>query len=356
MSYKAAVVIPYHKNRQPLLASLRSLAEQDIPADDFEVIVVDDGRSDPDLANIIEDFERLNVRLSSYLSHRGAAFARNFGWQQADAEIIVFLDGDQILKPQFLRHHLALFDHVPESLDVLQMGLRNDIPHAGIKPTSAHDYVLSEDARFAVFELYSENMQMLQGGWHLCFSHNLSVRKAVLERLGGFDEDIFSGWGLEDSEFAYKLTQGGVKIVYNPRILTYHIRHPLNWNSPEGYLQWRSNLGSFIAKHPHHIVSLQRIFSDFFDPEVRASRIEQGDQRPWLTCYQKFEDCARTIREVDPALPGRTFKNPSLETLIDYHHALPHHRSTAIVSASDTATIVGVQTHSATRNVSLYTY
>jgi GT2 family glycosyltransferase len=359
--FEAAVVIPFYKNREALLATLSGLSRQDVGKDIFEVIVVDDGESDPELPGILDkDFSGFNVRCLSYTPNRGAAHARNYGWQRTDAETVVFLDGDQVVEADFIRQHLAFFEEIPADVPVLQLGFRNEIESASAFHGPLSNSVTTVDARFALQEKYSENMQNLSGAWHLCFSHNLSIKRKVLSNLGGFDENIFEGWGLEDSEFAYNLSKCGVKIAYNPNVLVYHLSHPLNWNSCEGYEKWNNNLRAFIEKHPDHAVIMQCVFRDFFNPVERQKRIESGDARPWLTCYAKFEECVRTASDDYKDRPepseGVLLKNPDLPALLERVAKNPKEQITVVAPRSNTALIAAIQIQHAMRHVRLFTW
>ena len=55
-------------------------------------------------------------------------------------------------------------------------------------------------------------------------SCNLIVRRSILEKVGGFREDIWPG---EDSIFCYEVRKKGYRIVYAPDVVVYHYRKPL---------------------------------------------------------------------------------------------------------------------------------
>jgi glycosyltransferase involved in cell wall biosynthesis len=88
-----SIVIPAYNAERTLARVLEALAAQD-PAPD-EVIVVDDGSSDGTAAVAEAHGARL-VRMT----RRGyAGGARNKGWEQARADVVVFLDSDAIPAP-----------------------------------------------------------------------------------------------------------------------------------------------------------------------------------------------------------------------------------------------------------------
>lgn len=359
MTLQCSVILPYYKNREPLLHTLDSLARQSLAPERFEVIVVDDGSSDADLEALLAGrVFGYELRYFSYAQNRGAGHARNTGAARARGDIVLFLDSDQVFAPDFLEQHVRFFEHVPDDQAVLQIGLRNDIaatPAAIADPAANVSYT---DPRFAVFEWYSENLQTLQGAWHLGFSHNFSIRRRDLEGRGGFNDTAFRDWGLEDCEFVYRLAQGGVKLAYNPNVLAYHLSHPVSWNSGEGYQSWNRNLAAFAALHPEPAVHAQGIFRDFFDPQLREQRLLAGDKRPWLSCYRRFEGALRAIAGVSAAPAGarRFVKDIGLDALRQQLADDPALELAALVPKHRLDLICHVQLHPEGKRVMLFTH
>lgn len=359
MALECSVILPYYKNREPLLCTLESLARQTLPHHDYEVIVVDDGSSDAQLGDVLAERQfDYELRYFSYPTNHGAGHARNVGIAQARGRIVVFLDSDQVFAPDFLEQHLKFFEHVPDDQAVLQIGLRNDIaltPASIAEPAANVSYT---DPRFAVFEWYSENLQTLQGAWHLGFSHNFSIRRRDLAAPGGFNDEAFRNWGLEDCEFVYRLAKGGVKLAYNPNVLAYHLAHPVSWNSGEGYLSWNRNLGAFCALHPDPAVYAQSIFRDFFDPQLREQRMLQGEKRPWLSCYRRFEQALRATAGVPMASTSarRFVKDIGLDALRQLLADDPHVELVAHVPKHRLDVICHVQLHPEGKRVMLFTH
>jgi glycosyltransferase involved in cell wall biosynthesis len=95
-----SVVIPTYNRRDSLQAVLHSLARQTYPRDKYEVIVVDDGSMDdtPSIANEEYPFSFRYVRQPN----RGDAIARNLGAQESKADLLIFLDDDITVVPDFV--------------------------------------------------------------------------------------------------------------------------------------------------------------------------------------------------------------------------------------------------------------
>jgi glycosyltransferase involved in cell wall biosynthesis len=100
---QASVVIPTYERCDVVARAVESVLRQDL--DELEVIVVDDGSTDPTerVLNRIEDDRLAYVRSR----HVGAAAARNIGARRAQAHWLTFLDSDDTVTSDWLSSMLA---------------------------------------------------------------------------------------------------------------------------------------------------------------------------------------------------------------------------------------------------------
>ena len=110
----ASVIIPSYNSKKELLSTLKHLYYQNLPKENWEVIVVDDGSHDKTL-KALKDSEFLSSFNFKYLyfprvkkrrgmgNHRfRAGIARNTGVKHARGENLMFLDSDILTPPQYL--------------------------------------------------------------------------------------------------------------------------------------------------------------------------------------------------------------------------------------------------------------
>jgi len=282
---QCSIVIPYKDRIDLLRWTLRALRQQKTKRI-FEVVVVDDGSefsprkqlSKKDLPKKISFLKQEN---------KGSAAARNTGWLQAKGEIVIFLDCDQITKPDFVENHCALFDAVDQPL--LQIATRRNLPStAQIKLSAMADVQFLRDERMHFFQNTSFNMGNLESAWHHCFSHNISTQRENLIRHGGFDSG-FRGWGFEDCEIGYKFKKAGVPLVLSPGPITFHQYHEQRMN-PDKFALWKDNLNYFIAKHDNAEVDAQKILVSATDPENHTAP-------KWKIALLQFENILRLQRQ-----------------------------------------------------------
>ena len=296
---RISVIIPYYNREDLLLNILKSFQLQTINKDEYEIVIIDDGSNE----NIDHKIKALqpNINISYNYFQRNskscAALARNRGIEKSKGEILIFLDCDQIVYPDFLEEHLYPFDKFGNNNNILQFGLRKymnkTISYDPGQQIITNKTDFGDDSRHYVFQIFSHNMSILKSKWHLVFSNNISTSKKVIDKFGGFD-DNFRGWGLEDTEFGYRLYKNGVKIIYNPNIEVIHQYHEYSFDDKR-YTEWNRNFEYFIKKHPDIPVLLQGILKDFFDPDKRAVKEQKGIQHVWLHSYIKFENALRCL-------------------------------------------------------------
>jgi glycosyltransferase involved in cell wall biosynthesis len=101
----ASVVVCSYNRARHLERALRSLARQTVPADTYEIIVVDDHSEDetPDVCRRLEQ-EVSNLRCIRNERNLGLPRSRNRSIRAARGASIVFVDDDCIARPDWLEH------------------------------------------------------------------------------------------------------------------------------------------------------------------------------------------------------------------------------------------------------------
>ncbi len=88
-------IVPVYNGDKYLEDSLNSILSQ--PADDYEIICMDDGSTDRS-SMIIDNYERNNANFHAiHIKNQGVANARNVGIEHAKGQYIAFLDADDHL-------------------------------------------------------------------------------------------------------------------------------------------------------------------------------------------------------------------------------------------------------------------
>lgn len=226
---RVSIVIPTYNRSQELQATLASLEAQRLAADEFEVIVADDGSSDGTGA-VVRSFEpRMRLRYH-HQDDRGArvAAARNAGARLASAPVLVFMDTGTLAGPEFLDAHLELHADTtgdgaaPHAVVGYTYGYRPFDPTPGLAEAVATlapnevrqrygDSPSFQDCRHPEFASADFDLDALPLPWIMFWAVNISVGADEFWRAGGFDES-FQGWGVEDLDLGLRLHKRGVQL------------------------------------------------------------------------------------------------------------------------------------------------
>ena len=202
-----SIVIPTY-NRLPILQKcLLALEDQqltDAKVSAYEVVLVDDGSTDATLEWLAANSARLPHLKIYQQDHQGAAAARNLGVENAQGEIIIFIDSDLVVTPVFLQAHA-------DALATGQQELGNDklftygavINTCNFEAPTAEPYKIT-DFSAAYFA-----------------TGNVAIAKHWLEKAGLFDMG-FQLYGWEDLELGVRLKKLGLKLIKCPSAVGYH--------------------------------------------------------------------------------------------------------------------------------------
>jgi len=183
-----SVVVIGRNEGQRLSRCLESIRQMRWPGT-VEVIYADSNSSDESPALAVSAGAHL-IRLDT--GKPTAARGRNAGWRRASAPLILFLDGDTILDPDFPMRAFDAMSADPSAAVI--WGHRREIhPSASI-----YNRVLDLDW------IYAPGITAFCGGDAL-------VRRVVLERVGGFDESLIAG---EEPEMCRRIRECGYEILH----------------------------------------------------------------------------------------------------------------------------------------------
>jgi len=240
MTPAVSVIIPTRNRADILEQTLPTLLDQDLGGSDYEVIVVEDDSPDR-TAEMLAGFSSPRLRWERLERTAPGAISRvrNRAIKLARAETIVSVDDDAFVSRDYLATHLA---RQREGRDRIVTGpiIEIDTPPADIE----------SDARQS------------RRGWHRnpYPSGNASAPKALLERIGGYDED-FTLYGWEDMEFARRLLKAGARRVYDTRAAILHYKPRAAPRAFSDRLRTEIQRGAmgavFHAKHPGLAVAVQ---------------------------------------------------------------------------------------------------
>lgn len=203
-----SVVVPTHQRRDLLVRTLAALADQSVPPERYEVVVVCDGCTD-DSGAAARDVPGLDLTVLEQ-ERSGVAAARNRGVAGSRAPNLLILDDDMIARHDLLEVHLESLDRDPEAL------VMGAIPVHPDSPRSFLSVGLERWAERRHDRLACAGTEISPGDF---LAGHLSLRRTTFDALGGFDESYTEGgrFGDEDLDFGSRARALGFPVVFEPR-------------------------------------------------------------------------------------------------------------------------------------------
>jgi glycosyltransferase involved in cell wall biosynthesis len=190
----------------------------------FEIVIADDGSNAANLASN-QVYCANSPVVVRYVHHEDSGFRagtiRNKAVALSKGEYLLFIDGDCILPPDFIAKHrqlAAVGYFVPGNRVLLSQAFTREVIEQPIPlHTKPLYYFLllrlqKKINRVSAFlQLPLGFIRKLQPKkWQKAMTCNLGVWKKDFIAVNGFDE-LFEGWGFEDSDLVIRLIHTGVK-------------------------------------------------------------------------------------------------------------------------------------------------
>ncbi len=249
-----SVVVISFNQRLLIERLIGQLLDQSFAPDDYEVIVVECNSQDQTADWLLAQSDaRLRPVILSHDCNRSAA--RNRGILESRGRIVVMIDGDHTISPDFLVRHSDA--HAP--------GVRAIVGKS----------IFAPDPEYRAISTYLDGSgaaklpigTMLPGRYFL--TRNCSVPRDVLIDIGLFDEQ-FDQWGGEDLDLGVRLERAGIPIIGAPQALAVHHHFrtlPEVMRVIEAY--GAGSVPRLLGKHPQLFreLSLDWLYHNPFQPD-----------------------------------------------------------------------------------------
>ncbi len=136
---KFSVIVPTYNSEKYMTELLNSLAKQDFPKTEFEVVVVDDCSTDQTLQIVEKYRNKLNLKVSQLETNSGGpGKPRNVALKQAEGEFVLFVDSDDYINKETLKDAAAFIDeHHSDVLLIKMKGVNGrGVPQSMFKETA----------------------------------------------------------------------------------------------------------------------------------------------------------------------------------------------------------------------------
>jgi glycosyltransferase involved in cell wall biosynthesis len=308
---KASIIIPTYNRAEFLTLSLKSLCNQTISKNEYEVIISDDGSKDH-TKSIVDEYSNLINLKYIFQTDEGyrVALARNNAIKAATGNILIFIDSGIICSTKFVQSHIDKhfnkknlvvigyvygFDHsfelhnIPEYTDFQN-------PDNTIFLYEKNKQFL--DVRERVYSTIKYDLSKLTLPWVFFWTANVSVRKSDMIKIGCFCED-FKTWGVEDIECAYRFYKEGFKFELSKSASVIHYPHERQNDSNDSNNNLNKN---FLFKlHSCIETELYSVSSVYiFNKEFKKFKNLQGNNKILFSKFFKGKDFNKIAQILKP--------------------------------------------------------
>ena len=207
-----SVIIPTSGRVQALQRTLNCLCQQSLPADQFEVLVIEDG----EILAAKQIQKQVDCSGSRYpyaliflqQEKQGPTQARNLGASQSRGEVLVFLDDDICVPPEGLYLlYGAVLNHVEKTICLGALTLPDEILRNSIFARAFHQPIPTTDQ-----EVH----------FTFCKTGLLALKRADFFSVGQF-KDPTGGWpNWDDVDFGYRAHLQGYHLLQCSRVVAEH--------------------------------------------------------------------------------------------------------------------------------------
>ncbi len=224
-SIKLSLIIATYNRASRLMRTLESLTAQTLPAELWEVVVVNNNSSDDTLERFAEfaaAHPDMNARIFTE-TKQGVSHARNRAIRESQGEYIAVIDDDETVNDGFLKEYFDFFESHPH---VAAVGGRILPEYETTPPKWLSPYT----ARPIVGTLDLGEKAVPFGRGKFFGGGNMGLRRTAVEKYGVFDPALGrTGTSLmagEEKELFYRLRDAGEQIYYLPNAIINHIIPP----------------------------------------------------------------------------------------------------------------------------------
>lgn len=271
---KISVIVPARNEESHIGACIRSLFEQDYPADLLEIIVVDDHSTD-NTARIIQSFTDVHyIDLRRHISGDITAYKKQAlatGIAHSSGELIITTDADCTAGRLWLQHIAAIYEKDKPVMVVSPVDF--SCSSSLVQLFQSLDFMSMQGITVSTLQLKLGNM---------CNGANLAFQRAAYEKVGGYKgvDHIASG---DDYLLMMKLNKmydGAISYNKSVESIVYTPPQP-DWKSfIQQRIRWASKSGKYDDKKMTLVLSFVYLFNLSFIPLLITTLID-----PFLFYY-----------------------------------------------------------------------
>lgn len=211
-----SIIITYYTGVNILYSNLSLLLQTKL--ENVEIIIVNDNPKHELTVNMLPPSDTVPIRILTMPQNGGYAAACNYGVENANGELLIFMDSDILVSKNWLSPLKKAYYETSNcgavSTTILNLN-KKQIVHWGLGMVEGFEVIkpFRDGDLPTVFQHGIYAFSMASSGCIL-------IPKKIFQNLGGFDEQFYNGFC--DLDLTYRITQSSYKCIYCSDSIVYH--------------------------------------------------------------------------------------------------------------------------------------
>lgn len=288
--------------------------------EDFEIILADNASTDGSVEWVSSTFPK--VKIASFDDNYGYTGGNNRAVPFAEKEILIFLNNDVKVDPEWLYGISTSFENDPKIAAVQPKILSFKEPDFFEYAGAAGGYLDRFGYPFCrgrLLDSFEKDEGQYETIEEIAWASGaaLAIKKEVFESLNGFDEDF--QFHMEEIDLCWRTYNSGYKIIYTPNSTVYHLGGgslPMG-SSRKVYYNFRNNLFMLLKNLPAGELWYKIPFRFKLDAIAAWRSLLTGKSPEFVAIARAHKDFIRGFRnmyrkrKVTPAKLDSTILSPT---------------------------------------------
>lgn len=211
-----SIIITYYTGLNILYSNLSLLLQTEL--NNVEIIIVNDNPDANLNLEMLPASANVSIRILTMPINGGYAAACNYGVNNANGELLIFMDSDILVSSDWLKPLLNAY-HATKNCGAVSATILNlnkkQVVHWGLGMNEGYEVVKPFRDGYL-----PKSLQCGTYEFNMASSGCILIPKDIFLKIGGFDEQFYNGFC--DLDLTYRITQNSYKCVYSSEAIVYH--------------------------------------------------------------------------------------------------------------------------------------
>lgn len=266
---KVSIVIPVYNNIALTVACLDSVVKNVSNKISYEVIVVDNNSSDETKKALSKIKNLVYIRLDK---NCGFVDGCNLGADHTRGKYLVFLNNDALVTTDWLE---SLVTTIESSQDIGLVGSKILYPDGRLQEAGGIIYQNGTGCNYGKNDHPDRYQYNYLREVDYCSGASIIIARSLFKSFGGFDT-LYAPAYYEDTDLAFKVHAEGLRVLYQPESIIYHIEGATaGVSTSSGFKKYQTINQKKFLRRWKSTLQKNHYASDLFLPQARDYGVDK---------------------------------------------------------------------------------